>query len=292
MKLPLRNRNSLFKLGISALFSGVALATGGWMYATKVEPGWLEISSVSLILPRLHPVFDNYRIVHISDIHLETWMTPQRLKEAVRAVNMMRADLIAITGDFVTDLHPRTANDLSSVLSELRAKDGSFAVLGNHDYWTNVKTIRETLERSSITELPNKVHTIQRGTASLHIAGVDDYWENKARLREVLTQLPTEGAAILLAHEPDFAVVTAESGRFDLQLSGHTHGGQVHFPWIGPVVLPMYGRKYPAGLHRVKNMLLYTNRGLGTARPQIRFNCRPEITVITLHAPTGNTLVG
>ena len=286
MKLPKQNQNAFIKLGASMLLSGLALATGGWMYATKVEPGWLELSSLSLILPRLHPAFDNYRIVHISDIHLETWMTAKRLKEVVRAVNLMRADLIAITGDFVTDLHHRTANDLSAALSELKARDGVFAVLGNHDYWTNARTIREALERSQITELPNQVHTIRRGAASLHIAGIDDYWENKARLRDVLDQLPAEGAAILLAHEPDFAVISAESGRFGLQLSGHTHGGQVHFPWIGPVVLPMYGRKYPIGLYQVKDMRLYTNRGLGTARPQIRFNCRPEIAVITLHAPT------
>jgi uncharacterized protein len=284
MKVPKRNHNFLIKLGASILLSGVALATGGWVYATKVEPGWLEISTLSLVLPRLHPAFDNYRIVHISDIHLETWMTRKRLMEVVRAVNMMRADLIAITGDFVTDLHPRTANDLHSALSRLRARDGVYAILGNHDYWTNVKTIRSTLERSKIIELPNQVQTIRRGTGSLHIAGVDDYWENKARLQDVVNQLPEDGATILLAHEPDFAVVSAESGRFDLQLSGHTHGGQVHFPWLGPVVLPMYGRKFPSGLYRVKDMLLYTNRGLGTARPQIRFNCRPEICVITLHA--------
>jgi predicted MPP superfamily phosphohydrolase len=291
MKFPKLNQNALIKLGVSTLLSGAALATGGWMYATRIEPGWLEISSVSLILPRLHPTFDNYRLVHISDIHLETWITHRRLMEVVRTVNMLRADLIAITGDFVTDLHPRTANELSLALSKLRAKDGVVAVLGNHDYWTNARTIREVLKRSNITELPNTVQTIQRGDISLHIAGVDDYWENKARLRDVLEQLPDEGAAILLAHEPDFAVVSAESGRFDLQLSGHTHGGQVHFPFIGPVVLPMYGRKFPKGLYRVRDMLLYTNRGLGTARPQIRFNCRPEITLITLHTPTGNALV-
>jgi len=285
MKIPHRNRNPLIKLGISALLSGAALATGGWVYATKVEPGWLEISTLSLVLPRLHPAFDNYRVVHISDIHLETWMTRERLMEVVRAVSMMRADLIAITGDFVTDLHPRTANDLNSALSKLRARDGVYAILGNHDYWTNVKTIRATLERSKITELPNKVQTIRRGAGRLHIAGVDDYWENKARLQDVIDQLPDDGATILLAHEPDFAVVSAESGRFDLQLSGHTHGGQVHFPWFGPVVLPMYGRKFPSGLYQVRDMLLDTNRGLGTARPQIRFNCRPEICVITLHAP-------
>jgi predicted MPP superfamily phosphohydrolase len=237
----------------------------------------------------LHPTFDSYRIIQISDIHMETWMTPKRLVEVVRMVNKLRGDLIVITGDFVTDLNHRTPNDLVKNLKKLKAPDGVLAVLGNHDYWTNVKSIRQILALSGIRELPNAVHTIRRQEASLHIAGVDDYWENKARLSEVMDQLPAEGAAILLAHEPDFAVVSSESGRFDLQLSGHTHGGQVILPWIGPIVLPMYGRKYPKGLYKVGDMLLYTNRGLGTARPQIRFNCRPEIAMITLHALVNST---
>jgi predicted MPP superfamily phosphohydrolase len=284
MKFLKYNQISLVKLAVTSLLSGAALATGGWMYATKWEPGWLEISSVSLILPRLHPAFDNYRIVLISDIHMGTWMTSQRLAEAIRAVNGLHADLIAITGDFVTDIHHHTPTDLRQNLSKLKAKDGLFAVLGNHDYWSNAKTIRQILESCGITELANAVHTLRRGKASLHIAGVDDYWENKARLRNVIDQFPDKEAAILLAHEPDFAVISAKSGRFDLQLSGHTHGGQVNLPKIGPIVLPMYGRKYPAGLYQIDDMLLYTNRGLGTGRPKIRFNCRPEITMLTLHA--------
>jgi predicted MPP superfamily phosphohydrolase len=285
MKTPKINYRTLAKLTGSALVGGLTLATGGWVYATKLEPRWLEITSLSLVLPRLHPAFDNYRIVQISDIHMETWMNQHRLADVVKKVNLMRADLITITGDFVTDLTHRTPTDLTKNLSKLRAPDGIFAVLGNHDYWTNVKTIRQIMDISGVTELNNTVHTLYRDGGMLHIAGIDDYWENRARLRDVLDQLPADGAAILLAHEPDFAVISAKSKRFDLQLSGHTHGGQVVLPWIGPIVLPMYGRKYPIGLHQIEDMLLYTNRGLGTARPQIRFNCRPEVTIFTLHAP-------
>ena len=143
MKIPIINRGSLIKLGISTLLSGAALATGSWVYATKVEPGWLEISSFSLFLPRLQAAFDNYRIVLVSDIHMGTWITAQRLAEAVKAVNLLHPDLIAITGDFVTDLHHRTFADLNNNLSKLKSKDGVFAVLGNHDYWSNSKTIRQ-----------------------------------------------------------------------------------------------------------------------------------------------------
>ncbi|HBX68449.1 MAG TPA: serine/threonine protein phosphatase [Chloroflexi bacterium] len=279
------NRRTFLKLTAASLTGIAALATGGWMYATKIEPGWLQVSSLSLMLPRLHPAFDSYRIVQISDIHLETWINRERLAEVIKTVQLLRADLIVITGDFVTDIFDNTPTDLIDNLSQLSAKDGILAVMGNHDYWTNEKVIRQVLKASNIRELSNEVLTLERGQAQLHLAGVDDYWENKARLREVLAQLPPAGAAILLAHEPDFAVVSAESGRFDLQLSGHTHGGQVNLPRIGPLVLPMYGRRYPAGLYQIGQMQLYTNRGLGTARPQIRFNCRPEIAMITLHAP-------
>jgi len=285
MKIPLINFGFPLKMWGITLLSGVGIASGSLIYATKVEPGWLEISSISLILPHLHPAFDNYRIVHISDIHMGTWMTPQRLADTIKTVNLLHPDMIAITGDFVTDLHHTTFSDLHDSLSKLKSKDGVFAVLGNHDHWTNTKTIRQILALSGIIELANTVYTLQRGEATLQIAGVDDYWENKAQIRSVIEKLSDHGAAILLAHEPDFAEISAYSRRFDLQLSGHTHGGQVNFPKIGPLVLPMYGRKYPVGLYQINDMLLYTNRGLGTGRPQIRFNCRPEITLLTLHAP-------
>jgi hypothetical protein len=120
----------------------------------------------------------------------------------------------------------------------------------------------------------------------LHLAGVDDVWESQDRLDLVLEALPDAGAAILLAHEPDFADVSAAAGRFDLQLSGHSHGGQVIFPLRGPLVLPRYARKYPIGLYQVGGMLQYTNRGLGMIPPRVRFNCRPEVTVFTLRCET------
>jgi hypothetical protein len=156
-------------------------------------------------------------------------------------------------------------------------------VLGNHDYWADVRGVRRIIEAGGVRELANDAMTIQRGDASLHIAGVDDIWENRHRLERVLDRLPNEGAAVLLAHEPDFADESAATGRFDLQLSGHTHGGQCVTPWGSMPLLPDLGRKYPSGLYRVGEMWQYTNRGLGMVwAPQVRFNCRPEITIVTL----------
>jgi predicted MPP superfamily phosphohydrolase len=173
---------------------------------------------------------------------------------------------------------------LTDALRMLRAADGSFAVLGNHDHWSDPNMIRGMLDRVGVRNLSNAAHTLRRGEATLHLAGVDDVWEQQDRLDDVLDVLPDEGAAILLAHEPDFADDSALTGRFDLQLSGHSHGGQVNLPLFGRPRLPRLGLKYPAGLYQVQSMQLYTNRGLGVVWPRVRFNCRPELTVFTLES--------
>ncbi len=148
--------------------------------------------------------------------------------------------------------------------------------------------MRRTLAAGGVTELHNAVHTLRRDGASLHLCGVDSAYWGRDHLGSVLEKLPEKGAAVLLAHEPDLADRSAATGRFDLQLSGHSHGGQVRVPLLGPPLLPRLGRRYPSGLYKVKGMHLYTNRGLGN-HPRLRLNCRPEITLLTLRtkeAPT------
>jgi len=159
------------------------------------------------------------------------------------------------------------------------------AVLGNHDYLTGVELVRRCIREAGITELVNSVLTLRRGDASLHVAGIDDVMEGRSRLDLVLHDLPDSGAAILLAHEPDFADVSAATGRFDLQLSGHSHGGQVRVPFLMLLALPPFSQRYTSGLYEVGGMIQYTNRGLGFVNLRLRFLCRPEITVLTLRSP-------
>jgi len=230
------------------------------------------------------PEFHGYRLVQISDLHTDTGLTRAHLAEVVKLVNQQQPDLVAITGDFVS-YHARPyAADMIHALSQLTPRDATVAVLGNHDYWSDAQVIRHVIRTSGIIELKNAHYTLRRSQATLHIAGVDDFWEGYACLEQVVQQLPTTGAAILLAHEPDFADVSAAVGRFDLQLSGHSHGGQIIVPYLGPVFRPPHGVKYPVGHYRVGEMSLYTNRGLGTAFLRVRLNCRAEITVFTLEA--------
>ena len=264
------------------------LLLGGLVYVRKVEPEDVEVVPVSLVLPRLDARFDGYRIAQISDIHADGWMTPGRVLSLVNLVNAEAPDLVTITGDFATYSRfrflIRHASRLVAPLRRLQATDGVVAVLGNHDHKTDARTVRRVLAASGVIELHNAVLTLRRGGESLYLCGVDDLKEGTPRLDRALEGLSEEGAAVLLAHEPDFADESAATGRFDLQLSGHSHGGQVGVPLLRYPFLPKLSRKYPTGLYRVGDMFLYTNRGLG-AHPRFRFNCRPEITVFTLRSP-------
>jgi len=286
MQFPLGSGRRRFSLkALATLATGGLLASAATAsYAFGIEPAWIERVPVSLILPRLAPAFDGYRIVLFSDIHLGDGLDRDRLETIVGMVNRLLPDLIAITGDFVARDGHLHAPTLAAVLGDLSARDGVVAVLGNHDYDAGAAVVRHALAAAGIRELGNAVHTIERGSSRLHIAGVDDLMARKARLDRVLVALPTEGAAILLAHEPDFADISAATGRFDLQLSGHSHGGQVVLPFYGSLYLPPFAERYPSGRYQVGHMVQYTTRGVGTERLRVRFRCRPEITVLTLRA--------
>ena len=287
-------RRGFLKAGVrTGLGLGVA-GLGSLAYATKIEPHRWSLSRHDLILPRLPRAFDGYRVLHASDLHCDgVWMNRARMSQIIKLINREAADMIALTGDFVSYNAPRFAPDVAWALKQLRARDGVFGVLGNHDHWSGAKIMRAALREAGVRELPNRVHTLRRGTAqstlsgdALHIAGVDDWWMGCADLEAVQRQLPPSGASILLAHEPDFADLSAATGRFDLQLSGHSHGGQVRVPGIGPLVLPKFGQKYHTGLYEIETpngkMWQFTTRGLGMVGPRVRFACPPEIAVLTL----------
>jgi len=266
---------------MGVLFAGAA----GWSFL--VEPNRVKIENVTLKLPRLTPGFAGIRIAQISDIHMGGWMDAERFQRVIDLVTEQNPDLLLLTGDFLIG-HVFDKNseghlqDLIDILLPLAKSIPSFGILGNHDYWTNASAVREMLKSSGIMDLSNSIFTISRGAEKLHLCGVDDVWEGYASLENVIDQLKDEAPAILLAHEPDFADVSAATNRFDLQVSGHSHGGQVVFPFYGPPILPYLGQKYHTGLYQVGNMIQYTNRGVGMAMVPVRFNCPPEITLFTL----------
>jgi predicted MPP superfamily phosphohydrolase len=249
---------------------------------TEFKPEKFQLEHVEVTITNLDPIFDDYRIVNISDIHLGQWISPKHLEGVVNLINDQKPDAIAITGDFVSYILEDVVKDLESALKRLKPKEISIAVLGNHDHWMGAERIREILKKCNIIDVSNDVYTLKRGKAQLHIAGVDSVMLNKHRLDLVIEKLPEYGPAILLAHEPDFADVSSSTGRFSLQISGHSHGGQFIIPGLGTLVRGPHFIKYPHGKYKVGEMVQYTSRGLGTNIFWFRINCDPEITIFKL----------
>jgi predicted MPP superfamily phosphohydrolase len=168
------------------------------------------------------------------------------------------------------------------MLSGLDAKYGVFSIIGNHDIWTDVTVIEKGLTEAGIPILKNEGVTLNINNTPFYLAGVDDGWSGRPDLAAAMENQPNGATTVLLAHEPDLADQFSLDPRISLQLSGHSHGGQIRFQGIGAFILPYLGRKYDMGLYHVNNMWLYTNRGLGNVTEPVRYNCAPEITEITL----------
>jgi len=248
MKTKLSRRDFL-RILKTIFLSMLSLGSAPLIYGIFGEPAWLDIEQVEILLPRLPKSFSGLRVIQISDIHIGGWMNRERLSDVIQLVKSQNPDLILMTGDYVIG-HSWTRNlddaaqDFVEEVSKLTADYLVLGVLGNHDHWTNAEMVRAMLSSCGVVELNNVVYSLRRGDEFLHIAGVDDVQEKKSRLDNVCELLPEGGGAILLAHEPDFADTSAQKDRFDLQLSGHSHGGQVVIPFYGPIVLPHLGHKY------------------------------------------------
>jgi predicted MPP superfamily phosphohydrolase len=263
--------------------AAVATPTCGLFYALRVEPDWLQVERVTVTLPGVSPALDGFTIAHLSDLHLGPTASAADVRHAVEVANGLQPDLVALTGDFVYR-SAEYAEPCAQELAALEATWGVVACLGNHDLWEDAPLISQALTDAGIGVLINAGLSVANG--DLWVAGIDDIWSGLPDLDAALDGAPTNATVMLLAHEPDYADAVSEHGGVNLQLSGHSHGGQVRLPFIGAPVLPYLGRRYPAGLYRIGELTLYTNRGIGTIYPPIRFNCRPEIALITLARET------
>lgn len=283
-ELTLNRRQLLASaLGCVGLLGGV-----GTIYH---ETSALTVERIMLRLKRLRPGLDGLRVAQLSDFHYDRFLDPHLIRSAVQLTNELHPDLVVLTGDFVTKggfgaFDPESAKNAepcAELLARLRAPMGKFAVLGNHDFHTQPDIVSAALEANGIAVLRNQSRVLERQGARLWIAGVDDVLAGADDLPRALVQVPSSEPVLLLVHEPDYADgVPAQ--RVDVQLSGHSHGGQIVLPVVGPPYLPPLARKYPRGLHRLGSLLLYTNRGLGTIILPARFNAPPEVSLFTLRA--------
>lgn len=248
----------------------------------KFTPNEIDLVEVNITLPDLGKNFVNYRILNLTDVHLGQWVNPEYLSDLIDYVNTLNFDLATLTGDYFSYILDGYEDSLKDSFKKLKSKDGKFGVLGNHDHWMGAEKIRKLFKESDIVDLSNDVRVLSRGEDKLNLAGVDSSTVCADNLDKVLAKLD-DCPTVLLAHEPDFANESSQTGKIDLQISGHSHGGQFIIPKVETT--PFRGpnsTKYPVGLYKIRDMMQYTSKGLGTNSFRIRINCNPEITIITL----------
>jgi uncharacterized protein len=260
----------LFGLGIASLVG----------YGFYLEPRWLETPQVEASLAGLPPSLDGLRIALISDLHAGPHFGPQDMNRVVAATNALRPDLIALLGDYVTR-DPADVRVAAGGAAGLRAPLGVVGILGNHDHWVNAALVTDALSAAGVRMLRNAGMPIERGGGRLWLAGLDDLRWGRPDLPAALNGAREGEVTVLLAHNP-LSVHLAERLGVPLVLSGHTHGGQVRLPGIGPLILPIDDRGLSQGLRRVGNTQIYVTRGVGVGTPPARLGARPEITLLVL----------
>lgn len=265
---------------------GALTLSGAQAYEARyVNPYRPSLERISIALPPDYAGLAGLRIGFVADTHVGPFISPDDVARATAMITQEQPDLVLLAGDYVSE-SPRYVGMTAEVLAELTREPllGAIAVLGNHDLHVAPARIESALEAAGIVVLRNEATSVTFRGEALWIAGIDDTLLGRPDPANTFAQIPRRAPAIALWHEPQFADATAALGAL-AQLSGHTHGGQIRLPGIGPVGLPQHGKRHVIGLTRARDMPVYTSRGVGVYRPPLRFNCPPEVTLITLVAP-------
>ncbi len=277
------------------LVTSACASAGLALYGGEIERHWIETTHYDVFLPGLHSAFDGFRIAQLSDIHLDEYTEPFFVRDAVHHINGMKPDAVFLTGDFVTNgliskkFSISSAWQCANLLNQLECAH-RYAILGNHDVMISRELVTEALSANAITVLDNAYVPIERAGARFWLAGVDDpvvgQPDPEKAMPPSIRNAPHE-PIVLLCHAPDYVddlLIVPVGQAPSLMLSGHTHGGQVRMPLVGPLILPPLGHKYVEGWFRFGNLQLYVNRGLGTVGVPFRFDCPPEIALFTLRS--------
>ena len=271
-------------LSLAAAAGGLALAADSIL----IEPNRPRVVRQDFILPRWPERLNGFTVALLSDFHYDPYFSVHPLRSSIPIVNSLHPDLIVLVGDFVTKhmvgdgrKSAFVAEPCAQLLRHMTAPHGLWAVMGNHDEGTDYRFVTRALQAENIYVLANQSQAIEQDGARFWLAGVNDVLSRTADLSKTLRRVPADEAVVLLAHEPDFADEAA-TFPIDLQLSGHSHGGQVRIPFLPPLYLPRMAKKYVWGPYRVGPLSLYTTAGLGTIGLPMRLNCPPEITLLTL----------
>jgi predicted MPP superfamily phosphohydrolase len=261
---------------------------GGFGYMRFAEPRWLDVSRFSVPLPG-----DESRrpltLLQMADFHASDVVSLDFIENSVRvALDSCNPDFICLTGDFITWKWEHW-DEYSAILATLTAKAPTFACIGNHDggEWAGSSKgfddhdlVDTMLANAGVTLLHNSSTIFERDGWKLNIVGVGDWWADEMHAREAYRNIDGSRSTILLSHNPD-TKTHLEAWPWDLMLSGHTHGGQLSLPGIGTPFAPIRDKRYVRGLHRWNDRWLHITKGVGNLHG-MRFNCRPEVSVLTL----------
>lgn len=303
MKISRRN------LLTSGALGGLALASGTAVWCRGEDTSDIQLVETKIGIKNLPAEFQDYRIGFLTDFHLGVYVPTEWVEQSVQMLRAAKVDVLLLGGDFiwlpdrdlVESLYPirnkrflRDSDDLSvasdifeeisRVTSQLNPRDGTYAVLGNHDRWTDpIACVRKFSERN-IRVLINEDVVVSRGAARLRLIGVDDYWTGIPEMPKLPQRNRPEEARVLLVHNPDYTseLIQGPPPDIDLALSGHTHGGQVKLPLIGPIHYNIEDQRFREGVFKYQGVTSYTSRGIGVVEIPFRFNCPPEVSVISL----------
>jgi uncharacterized protein len=271
------DRRKFLKFGSMVAGAGL-LAT----YPVFIERYIVQVNKYLIPVPRLPPAFEGFTIVQLTDLHYGPLVPWSQMQSVIHRANSIPRDMIVCTGDYI---HERNTVDLIDkiwpLLGTLRAPGGVLSVLGNHDHWGDTERSVYWLNKTG-QNLRHQIRKLERNGQSLWFVGAGDLWADNCDIDHLMKPIPGDECRIVLAHNPDSAdLILGEKP--DLVISGHTHGGQVNIPFIGTPVLPVKNKNYSFGLkYSLHNAPVFISRGIGWAIYPVRFNCFPEIAVLTL----------
>ncbi len=250
-------------------------------YPVFIERYLLQVNNYRIPVTNLPASFEGFTIVHLTDLHYGTLNPLRFIEKVIRHANGIPRDLTVCTGDYIHEFNATgQINAVWPLIAQLKAPCGVFSILGNHDHWGDTDRSLYWLDRTK-QNIRHEVKCITRSTDQLWFIGAGDLWEDHVPITRLMKDIPENACTIVLAHNPDSADTDCDGA--SLMLAGHTHGGQVHLPFIGSPVLPVKNKNYSFGLKYSKKRLpVFISKGIGWAIYPVRFDCMPEIAVLEL----------
>ncbi|MCD5322494.1 MULTISPECIES: metallophosphoesterase [Pontibacillus] len=286
MSKPITRRTFMKRL-FGSVLGLFGIGGGTYYYARYVEPSMLTVQEETISSAKIPASFHNKKILQFSDTHIGFHYDLGQFQQLIESIQSHEPDLLLFTGDLIDAPDKETTltfEKVAAILSKLEAPMGKYWIYGNHDhggYGTEV--IANTMKEAGFTLLQNNQALIDNSGEQILLAGLDDVMLGKPNIEKALGGNNDELFTILLCHEPDYAE-SVKHYKVDVQLSGHSHGGQVQIPFLGHLVTPPLAERYVEGWYSIGAfpLSLYVSRGIGTTREPYRFLCRPEYTIHTL----------